>query len=136
MGKQTRRQLLRRTGRASGSLALAAAISPGPSGQSSAQVPEDSYQVGAYYFPNYHVDPRNEKRYGSGWTEWEDVEKVAARSRMSKWIRNSTSVRECYQAVAEGRRQLGADVREIENLPRQEDMRGEHESIWQWQEER
>ncbi|MBZ0289494.1 MAG: glycoside hydrolase family 99-like domain-containing protein, partial [Anaerolineae bacterium] len=29
------------------------------------------YQIGAYYFPNYHVDPRNERLYGSGWTEWE-----------------------------------------------------------------
>ena len=27
--------------------------------------------VGAYYFPNYHVDPRNESRHGKGWTEWE-----------------------------------------------------------------
>ena len=24
-----------------------------------------------YYFPNYHVDPRNEKIHGTGWTEWE-----------------------------------------------------------------
>lgn len=24
-----------------------------------------------YYFPNYHVDPRNEKVHGPGWTEWE-----------------------------------------------------------------
>lgn len=65
-----------------------------------------------------------------------DVEKVAARSRMSKWIRNSTSVRQCYWAVAEGRRQLGAGLREVENLPRQEDMRGDHDNMWQWQAER
>jgi hypothetical protein len=31
------------------------------------------YEVGVYYFPNYHVEPRNEKRYGKGWTEWELV---------------------------------------------------------------
>ncbi len=37
------------------------------------------FQVGAYYFPNYHVDPRNEKRLGKGWTEWELVR--AARPR-------------------------------------------------------
>lgn len=30
-------------------------------------------QVAAYYFPNYHVDPRNEKTHGAGWTEWELV---------------------------------------------------------------
>ena len=28
------------------------------------------YEVAAYYFPNYHVDPMNEKQYGKGWTEW------------------------------------------------------------------
>lgn len=27
--------------------------------------------VAAYYFPNYHADPRNTARYGTGWTEWE-----------------------------------------------------------------
>ncbi|MFA6930377.1 MAG: glycoside hydrolase family 99-like domain-containing protein [Lentisphaeria bacterium] len=26
--------------------------------------------VCAYYFPNWHVDPRNEKLHGKGWTEW------------------------------------------------------------------
>lgn len=25
----------------------------------------------AYYFPNWHVDPRNEEWHGKGWTEWE-----------------------------------------------------------------
>ena len=25
----------------------------------------------AYYFPNYHLDERNETRHGKGWTEWE-----------------------------------------------------------------
>jgi hypothetical protein len=29
------------------------------------------YEIGAYYFPNYHVDPRNEAVHGKGWTEWE-----------------------------------------------------------------
>lgn len=27
--------------------------------------------VAAYYFPNWHVDPRNEAAHGPGWTEWE-----------------------------------------------------------------
>lgn len=30
-----------------------------------------SYQIGAYYFPNFHVDPSNEETHGRGWTEWE-----------------------------------------------------------------
>lgn len=25
----------------------------------------------AYYFPSWHVDPRNEEWFGTGWTEWE-----------------------------------------------------------------
>ena len=32
---------------------------------------KNSIQTAAYYFPNYHVDPRNEKIHGTGWTEWE-----------------------------------------------------------------
>ncbi|MBR2440340.1 MAG: glycoside hydrolase family 99-like domain-containing protein [Lentisphaeria bacterium] len=28
-------------------------------------------QTAVYYFPNYHVDPRNEAIHGTGWTEWE-----------------------------------------------------------------
>ena len=39
----------------------------------------DRYQVGVYYFPNYHLDPRNEEAHGPGWTEWELVK--AARPR-------------------------------------------------------
>ncbi len=27
--------------------------------------------VCAYYFPNWHPDPRNDKWHGTGWTEWE-----------------------------------------------------------------
>jgi hypothetical protein len=34
-----------------------------------------SYKIGAYYFPNYHVDPRNEEVHGNGWTEWEVVKR-------------------------------------------------------------
>jgi hypothetical protein len=29
-----------------------------------------SYEIAAYYFGNYHVDPRNEAAHGPGWTEW------------------------------------------------------------------
>ncbi len=28
------------------------------------------YQVAAYYFPNYHQEPRNAAHYGPGWNEW------------------------------------------------------------------
>ena len=29
--------------------------------------------VMAFYFPNWHPDPRNEQVHGRGWTEWEVV---------------------------------------------------------------
>ncbi len=29
------------------------------------------WQVGAYYFPGFHFDPRIEPHHGKGWTEWE-----------------------------------------------------------------
>ncbi|SEB50712.1 glycosyltransferase WbsX family protein [Terriglobus roseus] len=32
--------------------------------------PDDDIVVAAYYFGNFHVDPRNEKAHGAGWTEW------------------------------------------------------------------
>jgi hypothetical protein len=31
------------------------------------------YVVAAYYFGNFHVDPRNESAHGPGWTEWQLV---------------------------------------------------------------
>ncbi|HEY3284083.1 MAG TPA: glycoside hydrolase family 99-like domain-containing protein [Armatimonadota bacterium] len=38
-------------------------------------------EVAAYYFPNYHPDPRNDAWHGKGWTEWDLVK--AARPRYS-----------------------------------------------------
>lgn len=32
-----------------------------------------NYTVACFYFPNYHVDVRNEEVHGKGWTEWELV---------------------------------------------------------------
>ncbi len=37
------------------------------------------YTVGSYYFPNYHVDPRNEAVHGQGWTEWQLVKYATPR---------------------------------------------------------
>jgi hypothetical protein len=59
-----------------------------------------------------------------------DVEKVVDRSLMSKWIRHAASVRECYDALMDGREQLGDRRRGIENLPRHEDMRGWDETLF------
>jgi len=38
-----------------------------------------AFTVAAYYFPNYHPDPRNAEEHGAGWTEWEVLQ--AARPR-------------------------------------------------------
>lgn len=35
--------------------------------------------VCAYYFPNWHVDPRNEKYHGKNWTEWQVVKHATPR---------------------------------------------------------
>jgi hypothetical protein len=35
----------------------------------------NTYEVAAYYFPNYHLDPRNEQWHGQNWTEWELVKR-------------------------------------------------------------
>lgn len=40
---------------------------------------EKDYTVAAYYFPNYHLDERNEKYFGKGWTEWELVKEAMPR---------------------------------------------------------
>ena len=39
----------------------------------------EDYTVASYYFPNYHPDPRNEKLFGQGWTEWELVKAAKPR---------------------------------------------------------
>ena len=41
-------------------------------------MPND-YTIACYYFPNYHVDPRNEAAHGPGWTEWELVKRAEPR---------------------------------------------------------
>lgn len=40
---------------------------------------QDKHEIGVYYFPNYHVDPRNEAAHGVGWTEWELVKRAEPR---------------------------------------------------------
>lgn len=36
-------------------------------------------RTAVYYFPNYHVDERNEAIHGKGWTEWELMKHATAR---------------------------------------------------------
>lgn len=37
------------------------------------------YEIGVYYFPNYHIDARNDKWHGRGWNEWELVKAAKPR---------------------------------------------------------
>lgn len=39
----------------------------------------EKYEVAAYYFPNYHIDPQNMKWHGKEWTEWELVKRAEPR---------------------------------------------------------
>lgn len=53
-----------------------------------------------------------------------DVEMVARRSLIAKWIRECRTVGDCYTALHAGRHDLSAGLREVENLPPHEEMRG------------
>ncbi|MDI1430782.1 DUF1152 domain-containing protein [Polyangium sorediatum] len=53
-----------------------------------------------------------------------DVEVVARRSKIVGWIHDCTTVRDCHLALGRGRASLAEGPREVENLPRQEDMVG------------
>lgn len=44
-----------------------------------ASASNNKYQVGVYYFPDYHIDKRNEEYRGSGWTEWKLVKEAKPR---------------------------------------------------------
>ncbi len=71
-----RRAFLRKSGNGTLLAASTGIILPhltGKGGFSRTNPGGNEYQVGAYYFPNYHVDPRNEAAHGKGWTEWELV---------------------------------------------------------------
>jgi len=37
------------------------------------------YEVAAYYWPNWHIDVRNERMLGTGWTEWDLVKTATPR---------------------------------------------------------
>lgn len=49
---------------------MVAAMANGMPVMSQLDASKHRYDIGAYYFPNWHVDPRNESVHGKGWTEW------------------------------------------------------------------
>ena len=63
------------------------------------------YQVGAYYFPNYHPDDRNALVHGPGWTEWELVKRAEprfpghAQPRVPLWALLKEPLGESFESV-------------------------------------
>src|SRR6266542_7051492 len=72
---QNRRTFLRTLANASVAATLLRDLAP-LARAAQTEAPADDFQVGVYYFPQWHVDPQNEKLFGKGWTEWESVKKA------------------------------------------------------------
>ena len=67
-----RSEFLTRAGVAAGALAL---------GRVPSRCRRDrrrTVELAAYYFPQFHPDPRNDGWHGAGWTEWEIVKRGRA----------------------------------------------------------
>jgi hypothetical protein len=64
--QSTRRDFLRTAGLAATSVASLAEANTEPTNALAG-----NYQIGAYYFPGFHADPRVSADHGPGWTEWE-----------------------------------------------------------------
>ena len=80
-------------------------------GEKSISIRQGDYEIGCYYFPNYHVDPYNEKEHGPEWTEWELVKH--ARSRFEGHIQPKVPVwgyeDEAHPKVMERKIRVAAD---------------------------
>jgi hypothetical protein len=55
----------------SASLSAASLVLSRESAKAELDVSPSNYQIGAYYFPGFHPDPRVSVDHGPGWTEWE-----------------------------------------------------------------
>ncbi len=68
-----RSEFLTRAGAAAGALAL------GRIPEATAAETRPWVEMAAYYFPQFHPDPRNDGWHGAGWTEWEIVKRAEPR---------------------------------------------------------
>jgi hypothetical protein len=66
IAQTTRRRFLQTSAAAT----LAAAL---PRAFAAVGAPVERPRVGVFYFPQWHIDPHNEKMFHKGWTEWESV---------------------------------------------------------------
>ena len=73
MTDKDRRAFLGTLGATAAAAALPRARSEKPDQRAS------DYTLAAYYFGNYHIDPRNEAAHGPGWTEWRLVQQARPR---------------------------------------------------------
>jgi hypothetical protein len=69
MSTQSRRGFIK----SMASNALALSVAQSGIAQSRSHRESERYVVAAYYFGNYHPDPRNDVAHGKGWTEWQLV---------------------------------------------------------------
>ena len=90
-------------------------------GLSSAEVPAqpttpNGLITAAYYFGNFHVDPRNEQAHGTGWTEWNLVKAARPRfpghhqPRVPQWGYADESMPDVFQRKISAARQHGVDA--------------------------
>lgn len=87
------------------------------SGRASAEpVRPDGIITAAYYFGNFHVDPRNEKAHGSDWTEWNLVKAARPRfpghyqPKVPQWGYADESTPEVFSQKIFAARQHGVDA--------------------------
>ncbi|WP_433965597.1 glycoside hydrolase family 99-like domain-containing protein [Tunturiibacter gelidiferens] len=59
--------------------AVALSVAKNGIAQSRSHKESERYVVAAYYFGNYHKDPRNDVAHGKGWTEWQLVKDAKPR---------------------------------------------------------
>jgi Glycosyltransferase WbsX len=71
--------MMRRKEFLAGAGATAGALALGQLPATAAQRPQ--IEIAAYYFPQFHPDPRNDGWHGAGWTEWEIVKRAEPRFR-------------------------------------------------------
>ncbi|MBQ4330011.1 MAG: glycoside hydrolase family 99-like domain-containing protein [Lentisphaeria bacterium] len=73
-------------------------------------------EIAAYYFPNYHVDKRNEEFHGANWTEWELMQCARPRfaghrqPRVPVWGYEDESIPEVMSKKIRTAQEYGVDV--------------------------
>ncbi|WP_263382596.1 glycosyltransferase WbsX family protein [Granulicella arctica] len=76
----------------------------------------DDVITAAYYFGNFHVDPRNEEAHGVGWTEWNLVKAATPRfpghdqPKVPQWGYGDESRPEVFEKKIAAARQHGVDA--------------------------